>query len=213
MGLMFVEFRLDSAAGHDQDTGTTAVNRHHTLASVTDGLATTVMLSENVNAGLDSAAGWTKNARFANVESNWACPHPYNTSFFVNGTAVKVFDVAREEKDAGSTGYRYCQANNRGANAFPAGPGNEGGINGDLSGTNEGRFPYPNSYHHGGVLVSMCDGSTRFISESIAPEVWARLVTPAGGEIVDPVTGEVGGAALESNGRGYTQQMLSEEEL
>ena len=126
---------------------------------------------------------------------------------------MKVFDVAREGKDAALTGYRYCEANNRGPDAFPVGSGNEGGINGDLSGINEGRFPYPNSHHPGGVHVSMCDGSTRFISESIAPEVWARLVTPAGGEIVDPVTGEVGGAAMESDGRGYTQQMLSEEEL
>jgi hypothetical protein len=44
----------------------------------------------------------------------------------------------------------------------------------------EGSAPYPNSYHPGGVVVGMCDGSTRFVNETVAGAIWAKLVTPAG---------------------------------
>ena len=39
-------------------------------------------------------------------------------------------------------------------------------------------------FHPGGVTVSLCDGSVRFISESIAHEVWKALGTRAGNELV-----------------------------
>ena len=40
------------------------------------------------------------------------------------------------------------------------------------------------SMHPGGVQVGLCDGSTRFISENIALDVWWFLGTPDGGEVV-----------------------------
>ncbi|QDU61141.1 hypothetical protein Pan216_19950 [Planctomycetes bacterium Pan216] len=44
------------------------------------------------------------------------------------------------------------------------------------------------SKHAGnGVQVTLCDGSTRFISQSIAHDVWQALSTSNGGEIVDGV--------------------------
>ena len=69
MGLMFTEFQLfredaQKIPQEDLARGMAAVNRHHTIDSVTDGLSTTVMLSENVNAGVGSTAAWTKNATF-----------------------------------------------------------------------------------------------------------------------------------------------------
>lgn len=33
----------------------------------------------------------------------------------------------------------------------------------------------------------MCDGGVRFMSDAIAGEVWARLVTPDGGRLVGPI--------------------------
>ncbi len=41
------------------------------------------------------------------------------------------------------------------------------------------------SYHPGGVQVSMADGSTRFVVDSIEPMVWRALGTRDGGEIVE----------------------------
>jgi prepilin-type N-terminal cleavage/methylation domain-containing protein len=50
-----------------------------------------------------------------------------------------------------------------------------------LNCTNNGE---PFGFHTGGCMVSMCDGSIRFISESIPIRTFARLVTIAGGEII-----------------------------
>lgn len=41
------------------------------------------------------------------------------------------------------------------------------------------------SYHPGGVNVAFCDGSVRFIKESIYLDVWKALGTRAGGETID----------------------------
>ncbi len=41
------------------------------------------------------------------------------------------------------------------------------------------------SWHHGGVNVSMADGSTRFASESMSTAVWRAFGTRNGGELVD----------------------------
>ncbi len=41
------------------------------------------------------------------------------------------------------------------------------------------------SMHPGGVHVGLCDGSVRFVSESIALDTWQALGTPDGGELID----------------------------
>jgi prepilin-type processing-associated H-X9-DG protein len=172
MGLMF----LDTTANN------TPAAFKRTLASVRDGTTSTILLTENINAGIGTDL-------FA---FSWANPHPCNTSFFVNGVgAVGVGSSTKTDP------YDYSQANNRGNQAPPLNtsgiggtpPGNQGGINGSTSGLDEGRFPYPNSLHTGGVNVAMCDGSARFIADTISGAVWARLVTPNGGSVGRPDTG------------------------
>jgi len=168
------------------------------LSDVGDGLATTVMVSENITAG--TGAVWET----PTIQSSWACPHPWNTSFFVNGgvTAINMTPLNIE------AGYDFSAANNRGPRAPPVFPfGKEGGVNGDLTGANEDRFPYPNSGHPKVVNILMCDGSARSISEDIDGAVWARLVTPNGGKFVRPSDGLLGGEVLEDRrGRGFTQR-------
>jgi len=39
------------------------------------------------------------------------------------------------------------------------------------------------SHHNGGVHVAICDGSTRFVSDSISLTTWRSLSTSAGGEV------------------------------
>jgi prepilin-type processing-associated H-X9-DG protein len=38
------------------------------------------------------------------------------------------------------------------------------------------------SFHPGGVNVGLCDGSVRFVGETISLAVWQALATPRGGE-------------------------------
>lgn len=47
--------------------------------------------------------------------------------------------------------------------------------------TNNGE---PYSWHSGGVNVSLCDGSVRFISEGVTVRTFARLVTANAGETI-----------------------------
>ena len=40
------------------------------------------------------------------------------------------------------------------------------------------------SWHNGGVNFVFCDGSVRFVSEKISPEVFEALTTIRGGEVI-----------------------------
>lgn len=201
MGLMFVE-------------GATK-ERRHTIESVKDGTTNTVMMSENINAGFAESISFRGGSSIVE-QVNWACPHPANTSFFVqtvlntdSNTGLVVTNADPDER------YLYERSNTRGAMS--------GGINGDTTGLQEAQFPYPNSFHTGGVHILMCDGGTRFMSDAISGEVWARLVTPDGGKLVGPrlsgdsKTGTPGlhfedGNGVEAN-RGNAQIPLRENDI
>jgi prepilin-type processing-associated H-X9-DG protein len=149
------------------------------LTDVDDGLAETVMMSENINAG--TGAVWESDA----IHSNWACPHPWNTSFFVNGVVTP---------PGAKRGMNFAAANTRGRDAPPQNPfGGQGGINGELTSEIEGRFPYPNSGHPQAVNVLFCDGSARSISQNIDAASWTTMVTPNGGKFVQLSNGVVVG--------------------
>jgi len=45
-------------------------------------------------------------------------------------------------------------------------------------------FQRPSSPHSGGTNVAMSDGSSRFLSSGINPNIWWALCTPQGGEII-----------------------------
>lgn len=183
----------------------TLAGRRRSLDGIRDGQTTTVMFTENINAGAQPGADRT---------TNWACPHPYLTSFYVNGIATAVLT---DKNTANTTNpYDYSQANARGSSAPPrVDTGNEGGINGDLTGINDGNFPYPNSLHSGGVNVAFCDGSCKFVSETIDGGVWARVCTPNGGQVVKLATTGQGDRSYEtSTGTGgWTQQPVRESDL
>jgi len=198
MGLMFL----------DTTQGGTDAHRRHTLESIRDGASFTAMLSENINAGPGSQFGGM------GIQSNWACPFPLNTSFFVNPVSVfggdyPTGDTMTSIDPTNSTNgkYYYVAANTRGSLAPPVihdTSGNQGGINGDITGINEGQFPYPNSMHPGGVHVVMCDGGVRFIPENISGEVWARLVTPNGGALQLGTAAAASRLNFETAPSGYT---------
>ena len=43
---------------------------------------------------------------------------------------------------------------------------------------------FARSYHQGGVNVALCDGSVRFVRDSIPLATWVAMGTKAGGEVV-----------------------------
>ncbi len=142
----------------------------HRPATITDGLATTVLIAENVLGGAspnDPATG-------AKVPLNWAAAHPRFVGFIGSGAiceAKGVFDCSRSGRD-GRVGPNWARANPIGTmSAINAGA---------RQGMPEGTSPFANSLHPGGIVVGMCDGSTRFLTDDIDGAVWARLLTPAG---------------------------------
>jgi len=49
--------------------------------------------------------------------------------------------------------------------------------------TVEGTFPYPYSGHTGGINTFFCDGSSKFIKETIDGTVYSKIITPAGSRL------------------------------
>ncbi len=45
-------------------------------------------------------------------------------------------------------------------------------------------FTYARSWHSGGVNVGMCDGSVKFMKNTVSPVTWAALGTKAGQEVI-----------------------------
>ncbi|MFN0055662.1 MAG: DUF1559 domain-containing protein [Planctomycetales bacterium] len=132
--------------------------RYHTLADLYDGVTHTMLLSENVRAGSDPY--------FA--RSGWASPHAPRNSFFLSAGVCLNGRCAPGQVD-------YARAN-QGAEV----------INGGLTQA-EGESPFPSSFHRGGVNVVFADGHVRFISENIAGQVYAALISPQGSRIVGPL--------------------------
>lgn len=184
-------------------------SRRGSLDRIIDGNSSTALLSENINAGytpLNTASG------ISNYQPNWASPHPCNTSFIVNGWGVGA--IANT-----GTAFRYDVANLAGnpinapriTKSGSVGTGG-GNINGDTTGVLEGNYPYPTSLHSGGVHVAMADGSVVFLNEKISGPVWASIVTPNGGNIVNPSSGAQQ-YADPAGKNGFTQRPFSQDDI
>jgi prepilin-type N-terminal cleavage/methylation domain-containing protein/prepilin-type processing-associated H-X9-DG protein len=140
--------------------------------SLTDGASQTVLLSESTLTGYSEGTRYTDGA-----PTNWACPHPNFALFLASD------DVCRGGCGGGALrpsgggtvdGPGWDRANRRGS--FEA-------INDGRDLRDAGSFPYPSSRHPGGVGVAMCDGSVRFVKETIDGTAWSKLVTPSGGTL------------------------------
>ena len=140
------------------------------VGGMSDGLSTTVLLSENHLAGASLG-----NAYSGNVVTNWATPHPNFMMFMASdnicgsGNGSCGADLAPVAGKTDGTGWAR-------ANVL----GTYENINGGNSSTDDGSSPYPNSKHSGGVVVTMVDGSSRFIKSDVDGTIWSKLVTPAG---------------------------------
>ncbi len=137
-------------------------NRSYGPNSIYDGQSTTILLTENINAG--------------NTDL-WGDPDPRNCTF--------VYPLDWDPSDNmppldAATYFRTA----------PADPDHPwAGINKAREGP-DGARPFPNSNHPGLVNMVFCDGSTRSISERIDSGIYARLITPEGERIGGDVTSQ-----------------------
>lgn len=139
-------------------------------SSLYDGAGQTVLLSENLLGGASPGSRYSDN-----TVTNWACPHPNFSMFMASDNICKggcASGGLRPSGGGGIDGANWVEANR---------PGSFEAIN-DFKGLRDASsFPFPSSQHTGGVNVGMCDGSVRFIKETIHGAIWSKLITPAGG--------------------------------
>jgi hypothetical protein len=158
---------------------------HHSPASIRDGTATTILVSENLHAGasrLGMPYGWTLNG--TPVPTNWATAHPNYVGFMASDDicgAGPIADCRRVNDLAsinGRDGAGWTRANRKGSfEAINAGVSMVGA---------EGGSPFPSSRHSGGIHVGMCDGAVRFVKADIDGTIWAKLITPDGERLPAP---------------------------
>jgi len=159
-----------------------------TFADIRDGSANTAMLSER----LFAADSWiVREGNAYNVASLTTSPglcyatvDPANPKRFVAGTAVTNWGGRYDHGSASHLAFNTVLP--------PNGPACGSTNNDDSS---DGVWP-PTSYHPGGVNVTMCDASVRFISETIdAGNAMATPPTAATGASPYGVWGAVGSRA------------------
>jgi len=151
---------------------------HNTTSTISDGLSSTLLLSENVLGGASNS-----NPYFGAVTTNWATPHPNFMGFLAsdnvcnngNGACQADISLTAMRDPADNTkqvdGPGWIRANHTGA--FE-------NINFGTQLTDEGTFPYAYSRHPGRVVVAMCDGSVRSVAADVNGTIWAKLITPQG---------------------------------
>ncbi len=137
----------------------------HSIDGIYDCGGSTILFSENVNAGNASAT------------PSWADPTWQNVGFVYMVHTAAVLGIPASGAD---NSFRYPQPGQNAANSnktdslpnrLKAGP--------EANATNVFSAA-PNSNHSGGVNVGYCDGSVGFISDTIDTTVYARLVSAGG---------------------------------
>ena len=156
---------VDSDAHRDTgvlwtDYGSAALNARegqknsHNIDAVYDGGGSTILFTENLNAG--SSGSWS-DPQWSNV----------GFVFMVTGAVTSTNSYRTPTPwDNGTPSFSRLNMPNK----QKAGPE----ANTNFVGAS------PNSSHHGGVNVAYADGSVGFISDSIETTVYTRLITPGG---------------------------------
>jgi len=164
----------------------------HSAASIVDGAATTIMITENVLAGASEGSPYSGGP---GTFTNWTTAHPNFVAFMASDDVCTSGDGSTGCLDSGAAGGFRLQPrpgpNNRFVDAPSWGLANVDGegplagefINGGRNVGIEGGYPFANSNHPGVIVCVMCDGSTKVVSSTIDGTVWAKIMTPAGEQL------------------------------
>jgi len=179
-------FRYNTSAGQWLDDAKTQVNPNYLeclgtkIAEITDGTTNTAMFSETrrSRANQNTAAEIPTNdpINVYTIDGDFtgasAIDPPVNCSNFANQTRIR-YRGQMYYRDLPSTGY-YSHTVPPNYKLWDC--------------TNNANFNQVHgsarSYHPGGVNVVFCDGSVKFIKDSISLVTWRALGSRAGGEVV-----------------------------
>jgi prepilin-type N-terminal cleavage/methylation domain-containing protein len=130
-------------------------NQSQTLDTIYDGAANTIMLTENLNAGVGANG------------NSWANPDAKSCTFYFpleapNGTLAGSTLL----NPLASSTIMPAQYQTPFINENKAGP--------------DGDSPFPSSFHPGGVNYCNAEGGAKFLAEDIDRNVYLKLITPAG---------------------------------
>jgi prepilin-type processing-associated H-X9-DG protein len=161
------------------DTNKMPWDRRTREADITDGTGQTILATENLRAGYS-----TGSPRTGGLETNWACPHPNYVMFIASDKICPgghcpsgaVDPTLTPSKSSDRDGNAWAKANAQGRGSYES-------INYGQNIQAEGMSPFPSSNHAGGINVLFCDGSVRFVSDTIDGTVYAKLITPAGSKL------------------------------
>lgn len=174
LGVMFIGSKQGNAS-YDYKTA---------ASSIVDGAGTTLLLAENTNAGystgdLNLSGGY---------ETNWATPFPHYVAFVgsryvcgASGTCTSLppqYSLGPQRDPNGNQidGGGWIFANDRTTSRGEF-------INAGLD-IGEGATPFVNSGHPSGFNAVMCDGSVKFISQTISGTVYSKILSPAGSKLI-----------------------------
>jgi prepilin-type N-terminal cleavage/methylation domain-containing protein/prepilin-type processing-associated H-X9-DG protein len=150
----------------------------HTTTAIADGASNTLLLSENTLTGVGTPTPYSNG-----LETNWAAPMPTFSTFIgpsnvcgvpntTDCTAGQLAPLPPPNSDTDGPGW-----------AFANKVGTFTNINFGQNLTIEGSFPFTNSSHPSGSNMGFCDGSVRFITNTIDGTVYSKLITPAGSRL------------------------------
>ena len=142
-----------------------------------DGTSQTVLLTENLNtriydSGSPGVGGWNSSAT-GDIAFGICIPMPSDAKG--NAWQVPLNDISG---GVGIAGGDKAQALVPGQDPVPV----ESRINSRWKSARDGDAPRPSSNHPGCVNMAFADGSCKVISEQIDDLVYARLLTPMGGQ-------------------------------
>jgi prepilin-type N-terminal cleavage/methylation domain-containing protein/prepilin-type processing-associated H-X9-DG protein len=151
-------------------------NVRSSLTNISDGASSTILISENTLTGVSNGSAYS-----VGLETSWASPMP-NFAMFIGSSGVcgvptslncAAGQLAPLTQDQDGPGW---------AMANKVGPPYEN-VNGGQNLTIEGSYPFSNSAHPGGTNMGFCDGSVRFINNTIDGTVYSKIITSAGSKL------------------------------
>jgi prepilin-type N-terminal cleavage/methylation domain-containing protein/prepilin-type processing-associated H-X9-DG protein len=149
-------------------SGTNSFQPSLDAVSTGDGQTSTLMLAENLNAGLWYAGSWPNDT-----------PAGQGVNHFGFGPSA----VISSSNNRPTTPYSASVTTPISAywtTTLPANMEPWGAINYNTSAGVNGSAPRPSSQHSGGVNMFFCDGSGKFVNEQVAASVYLQLVTSNG---------------------------------
>jgi prepilin-type N-terminal cleavage/methylation domain-containing protein/prepilin-type processing-associated H-X9-DG protein len=185
---------LTGNGGPKESSGIFTWQNSYNLASVLDGTSNTVAFAEAV-VGTQSLQKGQPRLGMVSVSGLGAAANALDPTTNPGPLAVQsMIEVCRQAWNTGS----YSIDRQRGENwahgcqdmtlfntlATPNAFNNEWTNCGNTSSGGMSNVSNSDSWHPGGVNVALCDGSVRFIKDSINPMTWWALGTKANGEVI-----------------------------